>query len=950
MYNNAIFIDREKELSDFSHILESSLSNKKIIQICGRGGIGKTKLLHKFIDTLEKNPNHKKRWIYNKEIIDLSLSINQNCEGIFVSVSQALSKFNCFDRFNNKYSSIVDAYEEKGFSYSDYNSIKTIFIEEFNSISKDKNIILFFDSYESTNLSNVRFWTEVFPGLSNTIVFISTRETIQEILIRLDINENKFEQLKGENNFIAETWKLRPFTYKQIIHFFSSHRIDIKPEQAKKIRNISNGVPLNLSLIIDWNNKGNAIWKLFNNFSKKEYDEFLNSIIENNISGDTKEDSIILLMAHLYRRFNNDIYHKFSEFLIDDESFTLNSLKSYSFIKSKETNQPLEETSYYLQDVVAKSIRQSIWPKIDPYFQYRKEISRHVVENYYNTKIQEINNENFPIRTKLHAFEIEKMHYLFDYDWEKAWEYSKSLLAKADLFGDSEVMSSILGGVKKEILSHPIPSNKKEIISLQLNVYEVILLELREDYDKAFDKFSKLQKEYDRHLETFGRRFDLIIAKLLCHGISLSIKLHKNEDKNFSILSSLIKNLDENLGEENKTEEYHNIKRNFNLLKSHQLILRGEYNESLSFLLPIYKSLPQTTIEEDYRRFPATTKLAITLIRDLAYAFYKSGENDTGMFYARKAKGIAENINSYKDIGTSLQLIGRINASESEDDIALGFFNKAKSYFELSHSNEALIELYIDIGKLYRQRGWIISTRTELKNIIDAVPDFSEYNPDHNIQSLEEYSLSNNYFMLAKRLLDETEMGAEKGARLFNEIGCLYRQVFGFDNALVNFQKAVNISKDIKNNYLLTDNLIDAAITYYQKSKLHNFDTNILAGSKEYAITADNLAFENHFFYILSKSRHLLANIALYQKQYSKAISYSIDYCIFLLLQDYKEKAVSDFKAWFSWIFPLITNKYPDHNIDELLNRKLSQTSGITSDQTKKIKEIISRFTEDRLP
>ena len=78
-YSEIVFVGRETELNDLrNYIFGDSESQRNFIYVHGEGGIGKTQLLKEYIDQLVDNPVLYNEVAFNKELIDLQTSINQD--------------------------------------------------------------------------------------------------------------------------------------------------------------------------------------------------------------------------------------------------------------------------------------------------------------------------------------------------------------------------------------------------------------------------------------------------------------------------------------------------------------------------------------------------------------------------------------------------------------------------------------------------------------------------------------------------------------------------------------------------------------------------------------------------------------------------------------------------------------------------------------------------------
>ena len=97
------FVGRQREISDFEHILNGSLKYW-IVHIPAPGGFGKTKLLEKFIAVAKEKPNT----LVTAGLVDFYKTGNQTVFGLLEDIVQQLGKAH-FPSFLNE----LDHYHPK---------------------------------------------------------------------------------------------------------------------------------------------------------------------------------------------------------------------------------------------------------------------------------------------------------------------------------------------------------------------------------------------------------------------------------------------------------------------------------------------------------------------------------------------------------------------------------------------------------------------------------------------------------------------------------------------------------------------------------------------------------------------------------------------------------------------------------------------------------------------
>lgn len=86
LYGPKIFVGRQEQIELFEQMLQEPQA-KWILNLWGRGGIGKTQLLHRFIDIARQRPGV----LVTAELIDLYWTAHQRELGILESIARQIA-------------------------------------------------------------------------------------------------------------------------------------------------------------------------------------------------------------------------------------------------------------------------------------------------------------------------------------------------------------------------------------------------------------------------------------------------------------------------------------------------------------------------------------------------------------------------------------------------------------------------------------------------------------------------------------------------------------------------------------------------------------------------------------------------------------------------------------------------------------------------------------------
>jgi len=403
-----IFVGRKEELKKFEELLlPTGCPHILSIHTNGDGGIGKTQLLLQ----MQKICESRSDVIYTKKLIDFYHTEARTGRDVMRLIAEALGKNN-FPEFNDK----LQQYENREIRKSLFVELESAFHQNYADFAEktDKIIVLFFDTYEVIQNSDLSRWLEIefFPTLKgNTRVIVAGRYPLKLIS--------------------ADKICLATFQTGEAIEFLKKcfHTEDDKElekrigsnEFISKINEMAKGRPILLALFADWCQYEHNIMNpvdLIKNIESQTRDQskkqelFETSLIERIAFMKRPEDMAVTYMAFAYRRMTPDIFGYLTDISIEkSKEILLEKLKPLSFIKYK------EEDTVLLHDEMRDLVVRYWWKKQDARQIIRKDIAENLVE-YYNKLLSAELSE-----TEQAVYYAEKLYYQLYTDLEKGFDF-----------------------------------------------------------------------------------------------------------------------------------------------------------------------------------------------------------------------------------------------------------------------------------------------------------------------------------------------------------------------------------------------------------------------------------------------------------------------------------------------------------------------------------------------
>lgn len=651
------FVGREKEIGIFKEMLSSGSEKEWILNIKGGGGIGKTKLLKKIAGICDQEIAQGAKLIRTRRLIDFYETSNRRRVGLLRNLSRQLGEENFADFATALARS--DALRHPEVSMDDEEELKVLerevhsqFDNCYRRLAADRLIVLLFDTFEEAGEVSDWLLGDLLPRTEqNSIVVIAGREEIDWP-----------ERQKG-----VKTVCLREFTCDEAIKYFRSRGLKnrrISGDAVEKIRELAEGQPLLIALACDWILEGRNPSELVGETSRSD---FKKSLVKRIVELGKPEDWVVLLMAHLYRRFGKEILAYLLKEDVEECERMLGQLSRLSFVKYREPSNGFPG-SCLLHDEMRHLVKKYVWSDIDPSGDTQRGLS-HDVLGYYERRIKAGKDKR-----ERQALQAERLFYELDTDLEKAWK------TFVRLFDEEAIYRYELGFCQlllNEIWEYADRLQERKAL---IDLRKANLLVEQEDTDGA----RKLYRVVSDRLPLDGKeRAEALFGLGRCAAI----------ERNYKEAAAYY---DESLRIYRKEEDWVGVGKVLNysgLAKREQGRLdeaHADYQESLAIRLR----------ERDARGVAQT-------MNNIGNVCRLKGKFKEALDYCLEALHIRKQLDNKLDTGKSCNTIAMVYRDMGEIEKAISFHERAIKNFKEVQANSWLAQAYASLGyAYYRNRDW----------------------------------------------------------------------------------------------------------------------------------------------------------------------------------------------------------------------------------------------------
>lgn len=844
IYSPIIFIGREKEINIFEQMLDKIENKKWILNIYGDGGIGKTQLLHRFIEIIENRNNSGQNISVTKNLIDFYWTSYQRELGILKSIANQLDKnqFLPFYEALDQYEKLLSQ-PELPVAYllrEAADQVKNQFLIAYSKLQSDR-IVLLFDTAESASDAIIRFCQETLP-----LLYKMNNRTFVVIAGRTEISKN----LPPES---ITQLQVSSFSSDEVGAYFKQQGVSVQPEILDKVAKLSRGRPILLALTVDWINFGNSPQDLIS----YKPEQFERAMVERVQQLRYPEDHAILAMAHLQKRFDEHILAFTLEDLTTEVTAqVINSLSRFSFIKYRK---PIsgKTGSCLLHDEMRLLVNRYVWNSFDPLGQFRLKWSKKIIK-YYDEKIK-IEKD---IIEKQHLNQ-ERLYYLINIDLEAGFDYSRQLFDQAIARYDADFMEAI----NSEIQS--IKEDLTPTMQREFKFRQAVLSHRHEKYAEAIHEMTELlDNPHCEPLLQVSIRARLIEFYTDSGNIPQAIEFGQSSEHIFEQILNKFQPID---------IQRKRIERDFGILCNNLGYAYRSQGKLDSTVKYYNKSLEHFAAADGAYAQAARTK------NNLGYVYHRLGRDDEALAECDAALRIRQRLNIPYELGLSYNVLGMIYVDQLRVEEATKFFELALQSFKEAGNERGRAMVYVAYGRLMRQWGWY--KEKFVKELHD--PCRKEY-IDANRMLNESIKIF--------RIFDDLSNLSET----LNEKGTLLRQQKEWDEAIKYYQESIKLTEKIGNLYRKADYLEDIAITYQFSGKPNQ--------ALKYAEQASELAYEINAHYLYARAQRSVADVLFVHGDYDRAFEAAGNACVNILRLDPDKLGPSPakrkllYEEWVDWV------------------------------------------------
>jgi tetratricopeptide (TPR) repeat protein len=812
-----IFIGREREIALFKQMLDSP-RERWILNIYGGGGLGKTKLLEQ-MRAITRERARKTRIFFTKESVDFYWTANQRELGLLRTLADQLESPGEFEPFYQglaEYEQLMTQKEPPDPEQVRYQiaEIRERFLAGYRDLTTQGQVVLFFDTTEESAKSKpiADFWQNFLPHLrGNALVVAAGRQRIDS----LPEDQTVFLHLQG-------------FSVEDTIAYFRSRGLEIPPGIASKLCRLADGRPILIALAADWVTYGHAAEELVQfEDSESGKKEFEWAMVDRIRQLQPAEDSqAILAMAHLYRRFDEEILAHIFDRPLDWCVQLISHLSTLSFVKYRP---PIagRRGSCLLHDEMRRFVDQYVWSAIDPLQDFRPVWTRRVIE-YYTERVK---GEKDP--AEIQNLNLEKLFYLMSINLAEGFDFSRTLFRVAIDHFDTDYMEAINAEVSRWE-SELAPQMQKEIA-----FREAIVLHRRERYDQAIEMAIRLVKDPD--LDPLLRAESLArLIEFCADGGRLTEAVEYGKEGEL---------ICQQLSGQYPGPEVARIQG----LLQNNLGFAYRQQGDLEQAIELYKRALNA-----YQRAGGPLSMVARIRNNLGFALARIGQADQAESQCLIALKDRLWLGIPYELGLSYNVLGTIYADSLRVNEAIESFKRAEREFEKAGSERGKALVYTAYGRLMRQWGWY-------KEQFAKEP----FNP-HREEYCQAQRLLEQAIEILRRVKDRANL-----SEALNEMGCLYRQRHEWEQAEQCFLQSKSLAEEIGNRVRVADNLQDLSLLYYQQGDFRKAET--------FARQASQVALQAGWYYLHGKAQRLLSDLAFARGDYDEAFQALALSCIYTL-------------------------------------------------------------------
>ncbi|MEH2212133.1 tetratricopeptide repeat protein [Nostoc sp.] len=375
--NKLEFVGRAEHLNRIISLVHDS-NKLRVVLVEGRGGIGKTWLLH----ALKSGLNQVQ--IGTSEIIDCDIPVFNDAEDLYTQIAKQLYYYTYKEWLlrlrklredENRLSQI--AYEQER------RQLEKFLVDEINRKSSQQRLVFLIDTVEKLGQADVReqVWEcigDLCHQLENAVFILAGRPSIAHQTLEKSFKEEELTYLEL-NEFTHEDVQTYIRCKEEQLHF------TLGQELVRKIIVLSGGSPIMIEFGVEY-----AYREVIPDWLESEDIETIPSRLKKTGGFEaemvrhitqlrTSMDRLTLLLSRIYPLDSFDIANLL-ELSTEDAQRLFIDAQSYFFIKPV-----IGGSQISLHDIVRDLVEKYVWADIDPDLEWRKRDSR-IAAKYFEQK------------------------------------------------------------------------------------------------------------------------------------------------------------------------------------------------------------------------------------------------------------------------------------------------------------------------------------------------------------------------------------------------------------------------------------------------------------------------------------------------------------------------------------------------------------------------------------
>lgn len=542
-----LFIGRQYELARVDAMVRDPERRCHIWPIIGEGGVGKTWLLRELAQRYRENSDVIVVTIDYNEAQNLSLpSLSHRVFSQFVSllpvedVRKFLAMLDQVERMSEIDVNASQIAEE-------LQRVNLFGVDLVNTVSQAKRILILSDSVDASHADAQNDIDRLGSLFQNTVTVLVGRPTPSVYSIYDAHSEIYSHWIRHSVHTISDFDEIE---VKQYLEGFLSSQsllsssdevsaIEIEEELIKKIVRLTRGNPVKVSIVGEWLRSNISLpneidFRVsdFDTFSTDKQQQIRNRFEAELFNGIRSLNDpinwVILYLSFFNRRFDSQILSTLLQIDVDQMKEVLEQLSHLVFVR-KSTDSDVG----MLHDEVQVLVNRHVWPFVDPDGSMRRNITRIVVEQYYEPLIRRLHEQlndflifhsskieehysALPIDShKEHTvlyLQLEQIDYTFRYSEAEGWRLLGQVLRSATFLQINTIIE-IVNSWMPDISDHPrlfielaeVYSSKGEYDRAEIYANLVInaFNKSEEDEVRALCVQAECEQEFQRKSEQF---------------------------------------------------------------------------------------------------------------------------------------------------------------------------------------------------------------------------------------------------------------------------------------------------------------------------------------------------------------------------------------------------------------------------------------------------------------